>query len=134
MRRKLGIMTAAVVAVGALGLLGCGKTETSLDAAQQTVMIQVENDDGFGVSNVRVRAWIVDVDLPVGQREPIDLGAAPTTNDGVVRFTYLATRQPYICGFKIEEVNTTNVVAQHAANVLDRLSDSAGQLTVRVGN
>ncbi|HMB70354.1 MAG TPA: hypothetical protein VKU85_13645 [bacterium] len=131
MRRKLGIVAAAALVAASLGVLGCSSISKP-DVAQQTVMIQVENDDGFGISTVRVRAWIVDVDEPLARREPIELGPAPTDNEGVVRFTYPSTQQPYICGFQIEEIATDKSVAQHAPNVTDRLSDPAGQLTVRL--
>ena len=132
MRRKIGITAAAMLLAGTIGLLGCASTEETLEETQQIVTIQVENADGFGVSNIQVTAWIVDVDLPLDRRTPIQVGPAPTDAGGTVRFTHPATTQPYVCGFEIAEPVSKAVVAAHVADVANSLSDTAGQLTIRI--
>ncbi|GJM43237.1 MAG: hypothetical protein DHS20C21_00790 [Gemmatimonadota bacterium] len=127
-RRVLG----ALCGLAALSALtgGSCKDTVAPEAAQQTVVIQVNNETGIGVSSVRVTAWVVDQDLEPHRRVPIEIGTAPTDGEGIVRFTFVAVEQPYVCGFEVEEIESKNVVAEHVADVSHRLSDDHGRLTI----
>jgi hypothetical protein len=109
----------------------CGRSNNP-EVAEHSVTIQVVDALQRPVDGVLVTVWVIDVDQPGPERAPIVAGTSATDGDGLAQFTYTSTIPPYVCGFRVMDATSTNVLADHPPTTSEQLSNPSGQLTVVV--
>jgi hypothetical protein len=122
-RRMAGKGALACLIAGASALAGCGSVQSDFTTSH-TITIQVQDVMMAPVPNVTVTAWVIDVDLPAEVRTPIEVGTAPTDEQGQVRFAYTSADPPYVCGWEVWSPSGQSMLAQHPPVASDNLSSN----------
>jgi hypothetical protein len=122
--RKVALFCGAVALLG-LTAAGCSSSSNYL---AREVSAEVRAAGGAAMPGLQVTVWIVDVDVPGDVRQPMALETRETDGAGRATWQVEAEGQPYVCGFRVEDVSGQEL-SYAAPNLSSRLSSEDG-LTV----
>jgi len=120
--RKIALFCGAIAL---LGLVAAGCSSSSSSYITREVSAQVRAAGGAAMPGLQVTVWIVDVDVPGEVRQPVALEAQETDGAGRATWQVEAEGQPYVCGFRVEDLSGQEL-GYAAPSLGSRLSSEDG--------